>query len=126
MRPLAMKIIDVAPLVSTVRRRSDEGASIAFEEVEARGIADTLSSVPGEQATRQPASLPPQPPHILPRSEIHRVSAVAQEDEGWREVCSRRSRRRQPHLLLKYQPNLEPFRGRCFNCLFMDHRRRFC
>lgn len=47
---------------------------------------------------RLPASPPPQPsgPHL--RSEIHRISEAAPEEEGWRVVCTRRSRRQRTPL----------------------------
>lgn len=82
----------------------------------------------------QPSPDPPQPAHIRLRSEIHRVKDAAPEEEGWREVRSRRSRRREVRGRQIYpDPRDQRSRhipvemiGRCFNCLEKGHRRAQC
>lgn len=83
---------------------------------------------------RAAATPPPQPPRARVRSEIHKISGgAAPDDEGWREVRSRRSRWRHRHHGQQpetQQPDrrklLAALEGSYFNCLGKGHFRQAC
>lgn len=97
-------------------------------------VAGEPSPAPGWTA-RQPrtaATPPSQPPRIHVRSQIHRVSDAAPDEEGWRTVRSRRvhRRHRRPQIQHDFQTGRKSIpaslEGRCFNCLGKGHLRRTC
>lgn len=102
---------------------SDQESPISYKDALCGGNEVKRGTTPRARAA---SPWPQQLPRIRLRSEIHRVKDAAPDEEGWRVVRSRKSRRQEASRHRARAEILAAILGRCFNCLEKGHLKASC